>query len=45
MDLLSAVIFLPAVGAAVLLAVPRTEDIPAVFTRLERRTMCDGALT
>jgi DNA replication and repair protein RecF len=29
----------------VLLAVPRTEDIPAVFTRLERRTMCDGVLS
>jgi DNA replication and repair protein RecF len=29
----------------VLLAVPRIEDIPAAFTRLERRTMCDGVLT
>lgn len=28
----------------VLLAVPRVEDIPAAFTRLERRTMCDGVL-
>ena len=28
----------------VLLAVPRIEDIPAAFTRLERRTMRDGAL-
>jgi DNA replication and repair protein RecF len=29
----------------VLLAVPRLEDIPAAFTRLERRTMRDGTLT
>ncbi len=29
----------------VLLAVPRVEDIPAAFTRLERRTMCEGVLT
>lgn len=29
----------------VLLAVPRLEDIPAAFTRLERRTMRDGVLT
>jgi len=29
----------------VLLAVPRIEDIPAAFTRLERRTMRDGVLT
>ena len=29
----------------VLLAVPRIEDIPAAFTRLERRVMCDGVLT
>ena len=29
----------------VLLAVPRVEDIPAAFTRLERRTMRDGELT
>ncbi|MFN7798528.1 MAG: DNA replication and repair protein RecF, partial [Gemmatimonas sp.] len=29
----------------VLLAVPRDEDIPAAFTRLERRTMHDGVLT
>lgn len=29
----------------VLLAVPRVEDIPEAFTRLERRTMRDGALT
>lgn len=29
----------------VLLAVPRTEDIPAAFTRLPRRTMRDGVLT
>jgi DNA replication and repair protein RecF len=29
----------------VLLAVPRVEDIPAAFTRLERRTMRDGNLT
>ena len=28
----------------VLLAVPRIEDIPAAFTRLERRTMRDGVL-
>ncbi len=28
----------------VLLAVPRIEDIPAAFTRLERRTMRDGEL-
>ena len=28
----------------VLLAVPRVEDIPAAFTRLERRTMRDGEL-
>lgn len=28
----------------VLLAVPRDEDIPAAFTRLERRTMQNGAL-
>ncbi len=28
----------------VLLAVPRVEDIPSAFTRLERRTMRDGAL-
>lgn len=29
----------------VLLAVPRIEDIPAAFTRLERRVMCDGVLS
>lgn len=29
----------------VLLAVPRVEDIPAAFTRLERRHMCEGVLT
>ncbi len=29
----------------VLLAVPRVEDIPEAFTRLERRVMCDGVLT
>lgn len=29
----------------VLLAVPRVEDIPAAFTRLERRQMCEGVLT
>ncbi len=29
----------------VLLAVPRIEDIPPAFTRLERRTMRDGVLT
>lgn len=29
----------------VLLAVPRVEDIPHAFTRLERRTMRDGVLT
>lgn len=29
----------------VLLAVPRTEDIPAAFTRLARRTMRDGVLS
>ncbi|MEQ1693450.1 MAG: DNA replication and repair protein RecF [Gemmatimonas sp.] len=29
----------------VLLAVPRVEDIPAAFTRLERRTMCEGVLS
>ncbi len=29
----------------VLLAVPRQEDIPEAFTRLERRTMCDGVLS
>ncbi len=29
----------------VLLAVPRVEDIPEAFTRLERRTMRDGVLT
>lgn len=29
----------------VLLAVPRVEDIPDAFTRLERRTMRDGVLT
>lgn len=29
----------------VLLAVPRTEDIPEAFTRLDRRTMHDGRLT
>ncbi len=28
----------------VLLAVPRAEDIPEAFTRLTRRTMCDGEL-
>ena len=28
----------------VILAVPRVEDIPAAFTRLERRTMVDGTL-
>lgn len=28
----------------VLLAVPRVEDIPEAFTRLERRHMCDGVL-
>jgi len=32
-------------AAQVLLAVPREEDIPAAFTRLARRTMCDGGLT
>jgi DNA replication and repair protein RecF len=32
-------------AAQVLLAVPREEDIPHAFTRLERRTMCDGALS
>jgi hypothetical protein len=26
------------------LAVPRVEDIPAAFTRLEQRAMCDGLL-
>lgn len=31
-------------AAQVLLAVPREEDIPAAYTRLERRTMRDGAL-
>ena len=29
----------------VLLVVPRVEDIPSAFTRLERRTMRDGVLT
>ena len=28
----------------VLLAVPRIEDIPDAFTRLERRTMCNGTM-
>jgi hypothetical protein len=28
----------------VLLTVPRIEDIPPAFTRLERRTMRDGTL-
>jgi DNA replication and repair protein RecF len=32
-------------AAQVLLAVPREEDIPHAFTRLERRTMRDGALS
>jgi DNA replication and repair protein RecF len=32
-------------AAQVLLAVPREEDIPDAFTRLERRTMHNGALT
>ena len=32
-------------AAQVLLAVPREEDIPHAFTRLERRMMCDGALS
>lgn len=31
-------------AAQVLLAVPREEDIPGAFTRLERRTMRDGVL-
>lgn len=31
-------------ASQVLLAVPRVEDIPAAFTRLERRTMHDGML-
>jgi hypothetical protein len=29
----------------VLLAVPRIEDIPSAFTRLERRSMRDGTLS
>lgn len=32
-------------AAQVLLAVPRVEDIPEAFTRLDRRTMHDGALS
>ncbi len=32
-------------AAQVLLAVPRAEDIPAAYTRLEQRTMRDGVLT
>jgi DNA replication and repair protein RecF len=32
-------------AAQLLLAVPRVDDIPEAFTRLERRTMRDGALT
>jgi len=32
-------------ASQVLLAVPREDDIPPAFTRLERRSMCDGALT
>lgn len=32
-------------AAQVLLAVPRAEDIPEAFTRLEQRTMRDGTLT
>jgi DNA replication and repair protein RecF len=32
-------------AAQVLLAVPREEDIPEAYTRLERRTMRDGQLT
>lgn len=31
-------------ASQVLLAVPRVEDIPAAFTRLEQRWMCDGLL-
>jgi DNA replication and repair protein RecF len=31
-------------ASQVLLAVPRVEDIPAAFTRLEQRSMCDGLL-
>ena len=31
-------------ASQVLLAVPRVEDIPAAFTRLEQRSMCDGVL-
>ena len=31
-------------ASQVLLAVPRVEDIPAAFTRLEQRRMCDGLL-
>ena len=31
-------------ASQVLLAVPRVEDIPAAFTRLEQRAMCDGLL-
>jgi DNA replication and repair protein RecF len=32
-------------ASQVLLAVPREEDIPLAFTRLDRRTMRDGALS
>ena len=31
-------------ASQVLLAVPRVDDIPAAFTRLAQRTMCDGLL-
>jgi DNA replication and repair protein RecF len=31
-------------ASQLLLAVPRHEDIPAAFTRLEQRSMCDGVL-
>lgn len=31
-------------ASQVLLTVPRAEDIPAAFTRLEQRSMCDGIL-
>jgi DNA replication and repair protein RecF len=31
-------------ASQLLLAVPRREDIPAAFTRLEQRSMCDGVL-
>ncbi len=32
-------------AAQVILVVPRVEDIPQAFTRLERRTMRDGTLS